>query len=116
MLWHALSLSNSKQDDSMPALGYAIAFGMNQVVHRLQRSAVSLLREGANFILQSIRGRREIRNDLLEHRISGVLGRQQSLDVLHHEDGGLVNLDDPQVLLVEKVLLVLVEILVVGAP
>ena len=41
---------------------------------------------------------RKIRKDLLEHRIAGGLRGKQTLDVLHHEEGGLVHLDDSQVL------------------
>ena len=45
-----------------------------------------------------------------------MLGGKQSLDVLHHEYSRTMNLDDSQILLVEKVLFVLVKILVVCTP
>ncbi len=100
----------------MPALRYSVAFGMNEVIFRLQRVAISLLGERANFIFQSLCRRGQVRNNLLEHRTSGVLRRQQALDVFHHKNGRLVNLNYSQVLFVEKMLLILVKILIIGTP
>ena len=68
-----------------------------------------------NFILQSLHRHRQIRNDPRKHRFAGVLRRRQTLDILHNEDGGLVHLDDSQVLPVEEVLFILVKVLVLGA-
>ena len=99
----------------MPALRDPMSLRMDKVVGGFQRTAVALLGEGSDLIFEPLGRHRKIRDDLLEHRVAGVLRGKQTLDILHHENGGLVHLDDSQVLPVEEVLFILVKVLVVGA-
>src|ERR1017187_6909254 len=62
-------------------------------------------------LLDGYRWRGEIADDAPEYRITAERCREQALDVFHHEHGGLVARNDPQVLPVQDMLLVRFELL-----
>src|SRR3546814_3665157 len=94
VLRHVQPLSHSEQNHAMPALRDPMALRMDKVVGGFQRTAVALLGEGPDLIFEPLGRHRKIRNDLLEHWVAGVLRGKQTLDIFHHDDGGLVHLDD----------------------
>src|SRR5690606_31057239 len=71
--------------------------------------------ERANLILQSPLDSLEIVQDSVEHVVSGMLRGEQSFDVLHHENGGSMDPDDPEVFSIEEMFCISFNGLVVGA-
>ena len=82
----------------------------------MQTEQLIALDKGPDLVGEAFRRRRKVLADPGEHRLPTVVGRQQALDVLHDEYRRRVRPDDPQILAVEKMLLVRLERRIVGAP
>jgi hypothetical protein len=97
------------------SLRYPVSLGFDEIVVRAQPEDLIAFDERSDLVRDAPCGCRKILADPREHGQAAVMGRQQPLDVLHHEDGRRVRLDDSQVLAVQEVLFVRLESLVVGA-
>ena len=98
----------------MPCLRDAEPLGLDDEVLGQQIGHAAGLNQGPDLIGSIPARPGEITADPREHRPAAVVRREQTLDVLHHEYRGSVRPENPQVLPVQEVLLVLLEGLVMG--
>ena len=92
-------IANTKKNDPMPGLRYAIAFSLHHIIRRL-------LRFGAHQGMDSITGFFDVSANHAKHTFIMKLRRKDALDVFHHEDFRLDFVQELKIALVESLLFI----------
>lgn len=92
----------------MPALRDSVILGLDHEVMRIEIFA--LYNKRLDAVVQIVDRLAQVGDDPLKYQRPSVLRSQHPFDVLHHKNSRPEFLNDPQILLVEEVALVLGEI------